>query len=122
MGWFSKSASPAERRLEPSVEDEREGACPAEGRSEHEDREAQFDAECTAAEAAFNSAFAAETAYSVAHPARPFLFKTGNTLRIQTRVDDSARAALEKQSRLAYERRNKALRERALFRNPGLNL
>lgn len=97
VNWFSK---PAVAAVEPETD---------------QDRAAVLERECQAAEASFNSAAVALRAYNLEHTDKPFAFRTGDTLRIQTFVNDIARQQLERNFRKSYERRNRAWRARAEF-------
>ncbi len=76
---------------------------------------AEIDLECHEAERQFNADSAALRNYNIEHAEQPFRVKTGDVLRIQTRVNDLERQRLERAFRKSYERRNRAWSTRADF-------
>jgi hypothetical protein len=81
-------------------------------RQSAEDRKEKIDQECKEAEEKFNADWRALQAYDSTHQ-QPFRFRAGDTLYIQSRVDDLERQQLERNLRKSTERRNTALRTRA---------
>jgi hypothetical protein len=77
------------------------------------DRLAEAEKEAAFAEAGWNAAVAALRAFNVAHEQHSFSFQAGDTLRIQTFVNNAQRARLEADVRAALTRRNAAWAKRA---------
>jgi len=96
MNFFSKSA-----------------AAEAEPPETDQDRLAHAEAEVIFAEGAWDSAVENLRAYNHAHRQMPFSYRTGDVTRIVTMVNDAERRRFERDVRVALDRRNKALSERA---------
>jgi hypothetical protein len=68
---------------------------------------------CHEAEGRFNSDVAALRRYNATNEQEPLVFKSGDTLRIQTFTNDLERLRLEKSVRESLSRRNRAWSARA---------
>ena len=87
-----------------------------------EGRKEQIERECSEAGQQLAAAIQAEKNYSDAHFERPFPIRMGDTLYVQTLVNDCERQRLQRAARQAIARWNNAWRARAIFENPGLVL
>jgi hypothetical protein len=78
-----------------------------------QDRLAYAEAERIFSEAAYDLAVKNLRDYNDTHRQGTFAYKNGDITRIQTFCNDAVRKRLEAEVRSAYDRRNKALSERA---------